>query len=225
MKRLLVLILLFVVIGIFLWKPWHLSSEGLTTDASTVIGAGRKQVPPMPMADQKIKENLPSNQQTNERPAQPPTSHGIPAAQVRGIDFNSFIDSEKERIAKEYKSNFRREFDPLNDKLEITGTVALSYRRYEGKFKIQFQKPSKFNDGTRYIPIFMVGVTNPAVNMSGAAFLEDTSTDGSSIVIHLVGFALMPFFSKDVGAVDTATQEHELNEISDIMFTIESKKK
>ncbi len=90
----------------------------------------------------------------------------------------------------------------------------------KGNLKSNFKKVQKFNDGRRYLPIYMVGITNPATNMSGAAFLEDTSTEKGAIVIHLVGFALMPFFSKEVGS-ESATQEIELNEISDIMFTVD----
>lgn len=91
------------------------------------------------------------NSETNSKTEESQSgSRTLPAESVRGVDFNSFSEDEKQSIAKEYKSNFRREFDPFSIiKKQINGTVTLSYRRYEGKFRIQFRTPATFNVSLR----------------------------------------------------------------------------
>ncbi len=139
MKRFfIVLALMLAMTAFFVWRTAKNTSLPLVSPRSDV--ERRTEPQSAPKTEPQARSHSSND---GEKPLQPKPAAGTVAKQVRGVDFNSYSNAEKQRIVAEYKATLQREFDPLKLGIELTGTVSLTYRKYEGKFKIQFQKSAE----------------------------------------------------------------------------------
>ena len=104
--------------------------------------------------------------------------------------------------------------------LEVDGIAMISFRGYEGQFKVQFVIPSKDFVGAS-VPIFMADEKNPAVNVLGSTTLESSGKDGEVSV----NFMPMPsFFNKKPGSEEHLSPREEPSNITTVIFTVDPRK-
>ena len=218
-----ILSLVVVIASLFLWT--HLQRRGASENSESGLETHVHYDSRNDKVYDKAEENKKNSALTHTAgklpQSLPETDEVIQPAETRGSPYS---DAEKET----YFSASRQDFGP--NLVEVEGTATLSLRGYEEKFKVQFLVPSKSYIGAGTpggvpIPFFMASIKNPAANGLGHASLDEISTDSDSFLIHSFGPLFLSLLSNKAEANGIVTQENELKQITDLLFTVELKEK
>jgi len=213
---------LFVVL-VLVWLAWWFNRENpspVAEETAPPIKTPVKTLPAVPLP-RKV-ELVPTEKNDSKPPGTEPSHAANVDSELSGAEPPpSASHSDMSGHVEELFSIHRKDLGSTGT--EVEGKVTISYRGYEGKFKVHFLIPPVSGEAGTYVVIYMADEKNPTVNTLGGTSVKFPETAGGLCQVDFGGHSIHPFFKKKEGAELSPGQEP--TSITRVLFHFDPRKR